>query len=77
MKKKKTFWVVAAVVFVLCVAVGLIFIFSKKNQEEFFEMQKASMPVLSFEMYGEKVNVLNGHRKEMNVVAMRDTIVVS
>ena len=77
MKKKKTFWVVAAVVFALCVAVGLIFIFSKKNQEEFFEMQKASMPVLSFEMHGEKVNVLNGHRKEMNVVAMRDTIVVS
>ena len=40
MKKKKTFWVVATVVFVLCVAVGLIFIFGKKNQEESFEMQK-------------------------------------
>ena len=37
-------------------------------------MDSATLPTISFEVMGREVNLLAGHKKEMVITAMRDTI---
>lgn len=66
---------VLSVVFVIAIFVSSAII-NRGGADMTAEMGKATLPTISFEFGGETVNMLVGHRQEMNAVAMRDTIML-
>lgn len=76
MKKERAIKIgILSVVFVLA-----IFIFSywtnRGNAGVTADMGSATLPTLSFEIEEQEANLLVGHKREMNMVAMRDTIAI-
>lgn len=66
---------VLSAVFVLAILV-FSYITNRGNAGLTADMDLATLPTISFEMEGQETNYLVGHKREMNVVAMRDTIAV-
>lgn len=66
---------VLSVVFVLAIIV-FSYITNRENAGLTVDMGSATLPTISFKMAGQEMNYLVGHKQEMNVVAMRDTIAV-
>jgi len=64
---------VLAGVFVLAFFISLQFV-NRENIGTTADMEEATFPVISFEIEGKEVNVLAGHKNEMDISAMRDTI---
>lgn len=76
MKKERAIKIgILSAVFVLA-----IFIFSywtnRGNAGVTADMGSATLPTISFEVEGQEANLLVGHKREMNIVAMRDTIAI-
>lgn len=75
MKKEQAIKIaVLSAVFILAIVLFSYFI-NRGNASMTADMGSASLPTISFEVEGEEVNLLVGHKREMNMVAMRDTIV--
>lgn len=66
---------VLAVVFVAAL-IGFSLWTNRGNTDMTADMGAAILPTLSFMVEGKEVNLLVGHKQEMNVSSMRDTIVV-
>ena len=74
MKKERAIKIaVLSAVFVLAIVLSGYFI-NRGNAGVTADMGLATLPTISFEVEGEEVNPLVGHKREMNMVAMRDTI---
>lgn len=73
MKKRIIKVVVLVAVFILAVAVFSAMT-NKGNTDMTADMDSATLPTISFETANWKVNTLVGHKSEMNISAMRDTI---
>ena len=73
MKEKYIRRFILLLVFVIAL---LIFsaITNKGNADMTANMDSATLPTISFEVSGKEVNLLAGHKKEMAISAMRDTI---
>lgn len=65
---------VLSVVFILAVIVFSYWT-NRGNTDMTADMDVATLPTISFEVEGRQVNMLVGHVEEMNMVAMRDTII--
>ncbi len=66
---------VLSTVFVLAM-IGFSYWINRGSTDMTADMSEATLPTISFELNGREVNTLVGHKREMNVVAMRDTITV-
>ena len=66
---------ILSVVFVLAIIIFSI-ITNHGSTDMTADMGAPTLPTLSFQSAGKEINLLVGHRKEMDMVAMRDTIVV-
>lgn len=66
---------ILSVVFILAV-IGFSYLINRGNAGMTVDMGNATLPTISFQVGGKKVNTLVAHKKEMNIPAMRDTIVV-
>ena len=66
---------VLSTVFILAM-IGFSFWINRGSTDMTADMSEATLPTISFELGGRTVNTLVGHKREMNVVAMRDTITV-
>ncbi len=73
MKKRIIRGSVLAAVFVLALVVSSLVV-NKNYSGKTAEMDGATLPMLAFEVEGQEVNWTEGHRKEMDLVSMRDTI---
>lgn len=73
MKKRIIRGSVLTVVFVLALVISSLFV-NKDYTGMTAEMDLPTLPVISFEVEGQEVNVTEGHRKEMDLASMRDTI---
>lgn len=67
--------VVLSVVFVVATIVFSYWT-NRGNADMTADMEAATLPVISFEIEGNDMNMLVGHKREMNVAAMRDAIAV-
>ena len=65
---------ILAVVFVLAI-IGFSYLTNRGSSGATADMGNPTLPTISFEIGGEEVNVLVGHKKEMNVAAVRDAII--
>ena len=65
---------ILSVVFILAV-IGFSYLINRGNAGTTVDMGNATLPTISFQVGGKKVNMLVAHKKEMNIPAMRDTIV--
>ena len=65
---------VLSVVFVIAMFVSSVLI-NRGGADMTAEMGKATLPTISFVFEGKTVNLLVGHKQEMNTVAIRDSIV--
>lgn len=65
--------IILTAVFVLALFVSS-FILNRGNADMTADMGSATFPTISFETEGYEVNLLAGHRNEMDLSAMRDTI---
>ena len=65
---------VLSAIFVLAL-IGFSHWINRDNTDMTADMGGATLPTISFEVEGRQVNMLVGHVKEMNMVAMRDTII--
>lgn len=75
MKKKRIIKIgILAVVFVLAI-IGFSHLTNRGSSGVTADMENPTLPTISFEMGGQEINVLVGHKKEMNVAAVRDTII--
>ena len=68
-------WIVIGAIVVLAIGITLFLLLGRKKDTS-MEMKKATIPTISFDAQGCEMNLLVGHRREMDVVAMRDSIVV-
>lgn len=76
MKKERTIKIaILSVVFILAIIVFSYWT-NRGNADMAADMGSATLPTISFESEGKEVNLLVGHKRDMNVVAMRDTITV-
>lgn len=66
---------VLAIAFVIAL-VGFSFWLNRGSADMTADMDEATLPTISFVTGGETANMLVGHKQEMNVVSMRDTIAV-
>lgn len=66
---------VLAVVFIIAL-IGFSFWTNRGSADMTADMDTATLPVLSFVTEGKEANLLVGHKQEMNVASMRDTIAV-
>ncbi len=66
---------ILSVVFILAIF-AFSHIINRGNAGTSADMGAATLPVLSFVVEGKEVNPLVGHKKEMDMVSLRDTIVV-
>ena len=74
MKKERVIKIaVLSAVFVLAIILFSYFL-NRENVGTTADASSATLPTISFVAEGEEVNLLVGHKKEMNMVAMRDTI---
>ncbi len=64
------------VLVVIAVAVAVFFAINRKSSDTIIDMKAATLPTISFVTEGKEANMLVGHKAEMNIAAMRDTIVV-
>ena len=76
-KKKPTKYIVLIVVFVLIVTAAVLTSMIKKHvdQEDYYEMSEASLPVISLSYLEDCSTNLYGYVNEMNLPDMRDVIV--
>ena len=65
---------VLTAVFIVAVIV-FSFITNQGNSDMTVEMNAATFPTISFVTDGDEINHLVGYKDEMNIPAMRDTIV--
>lgn len=67
-----------AVLSVVFVVATIVFSYwtNRGNADMTADMEAATLPVISFEIEGNDMNMLVGHKREMNVAAMRDAIAV-
>ena len=76
MKKERTIrMAILLVIFVIAIIV-FSYCTNQGSADMAADMSTASLPTISFEMNGKEVNMLVGHKREMNMASMRDTIVV-
>lgn len=73
MKEKYIRRVILAVIFILAVIIFSM-VTNKGNADMTADMDSATLPTISFEVEGRDVNLLNGHKREMAISAVRDTI---
>ena len=73
MKERAIRIVVLSVVFVLAV-MGFSYWVNRGNAGMTADMGSATLPTISFITEGYETNTIVGHKQEMNMVAMRDTI---
>lgn len=66
---------VLAVVFIAAL-IGFSFWINRGSADMATDMDAATLPIISFMTEGKESNMLVGHKQEMNVVSMRDTIAV-
>ncbi len=66
---------VFAVVFVVAL-IGFSYWTNRGSADTTADMDAATLPMISFVTEGKEANLLVGHKAEMNIVSMRDTIVV-
>ena len=65
---------ILSAVFILAV-IGFSYWINRGNAGMTVDMGNATLPTISFQIEGKKVNTLVAHKKEMNIPAMRDTII--
>ncbi len=75
MKERTIRRIVLSIVFVMAIIV-FSFWTNRENTEMTADMDIATLPTLSFKTVDENANLLVGHKKEMNLAAVRDTITV-
>ena len=75
MKERTIRIVVLSVVFVLAIIV-FGFLTNRGSVDMTADMSGPTLPTLLFEVAGREANVLVGHKREMNLAAVRDTIAV-
>lgn len=66
-----------AIFFIIIFGIALVLIshiMNKGNTDLTIEMSKASLPMISMKVEGEKVNVLHGYTREMNGSYLRETL---
>lgn len=73
MKERTIRIVVLSVVFVLAIIV-FSFWTNRGSADLTADMGSATLPTVSFKVAGRKANMLVGHKREMNLAAVRDTI---
>jgi len=76
MKKTRTIPIVVFGILAVLIALGIILWVNRGKGEALVHLEEATIPTVSFESLGKKVNLLVGHRTEMDMIAMRDTIAV-
>lgn len=75
MKERTIKIAVLAVVFVVAL-IGFSLWMNRGSTDMTADMDTATLPTISFVTAGKEANLLVGHKQEMNVASMRDTIVV-
>ena len=75
MKERTIKIVVLGIVFIAAL-IGFSFWTNRGNADMTADMDAATLPTLSFMVEGKEANLLVGHKQEMNVVSMRDTIAI-
>ena len=75
MKERTIRIVVLSVVFVLAIIV-FSFLTNQGSVSLTADMGSATLPTVSFQVMGQEANMLTGHKREMNLAAVRDTISV-
>ena len=73
MKEKYIRRIVLLLIFIAALVVFSM-ITNKDNADMTADMDSATFPTISFETAGREVNLLNGHKRKMNLAAMRDVI---
>ena len=76
MKKGRTIKIVILAVIVIAAIIVFICFMNRGSNGTTADMSLASLPTISFETAGREANMLVGHKREMNMVSMRDTIIV-
>ena len=64
---------ILAVIFVFAI-IGFSYFTNRGSADMTADIGTATLPTISFELEGEEINLLVGHTREMNVAAVRDTI---
>lgn len=75
MKERAIQIAVLSTVFILAL-IGFSYWINRGSTDMTADMGEATLPTISFVLNGREVNMLVGHKSEMNIVAMRDTITV-
>lgn len=75
MKERTIRIIVLSVVFVLAIIV-FSFWTNRGSADMTADMSSATLPTISFKVAGKDANVLVGHKRDMNLAAVRDTITV-
>lgn len=75
MKQRTIRIIVLSVVFVLAIIV-FSFWTNRGSADMTADMGSATLPTISFKVAGKEANVLVGHKRDMNLAAVRDTITV-
>lgn len=75
MKERTIRTIVLSVVFVLAI-IGFSFLTNQGSADMTADMSSATLPTVSFKVADREVNRLAGHKREMNLTAVRDTIAI-
>lgn len=75
MKERTMRIVILSVVFVLAL-IAFSFLTNRGGADMTADMETATLPTVSFNVAGQEANMLVGHKREMNLAAVRDTISV-
>ena len=76
MKKERTMKIIILSVVFIVAVIGFSYWTNRGSAGVTADMGAATLPTISFESAGKTVNLLVGHKREMNVAAIRDTIAV-
>lgn len=74
MKRERIIRISILVVIFVFAIIGFSHLTNRGSADMTADMGTATLPTISFEVEGEEVNLLVGHRREMSVAAVRDTI---
>lgn len=74
--KERTIKIAVLVSVFIVALIGFSFWTNRGNADMTADMDAATLPVISFVTEGKEANFLVGHKQEMNVASMRDTIAV-
>ena len=72
-------WIIRIAIFIvilIAILAGVFFFMNREKEEILVDMDEATLPTISFMTAGKEANMLVGHKKEMNVASMRDTIAI-